>query len=247
MPARLPAKGLKYSGPGRYTFAMNSPFHSRGGASRTLLIVLAAVLAAGAGAYFGMQRFAPAASDPSERVAAMKPQMHTVRLITPARELPAWSLRMSDGGTTTPASLQGRWTLVFMGFTHCADVCPTTLAELAKAQKDGSAMPQAQRPQVMFVTVDPERDTPKIVGDYTHFFHPETLAASPTPEQLVAFAKDLGLVYMKVPGANGDYEMDHSATLVLLDPQGRQAGLLSPPLDARKISDDLRLLAERAP
>ena len=106
---------------------------------------------------------------------------------------------------------------------------------------------EAKRPRLLFVTVDPERDTPQLVGEFAHYFHPETMAASPTPEQLAAFAKDLGLVYMKVPGANGDYEMDHSATLVLLDPQGRQAGLISPPLDARKISDDLRLLAERTP
>jgi protein SCO1/2 len=134
-----------------------------------------------------------------------------------------------------------------MGFTHCADVCPTTLSELAKAQKQWAALPEARRPRVMFVTVDPERDTPQVVGDYAHYFFPDTLAASPTPEQLAAFAKDLGLVYLKVPGANGDYEMDYSATLVLLDPQGRQAGLLSPPLDAAKIADDLRLLAERAP
>jgi protein SCO1/2 len=61
------------------------------------------------------------------------------------------------------------------------------------------------------------------------------------------FAKTLGLVYMKVSGPDGSYSMDHSATLVLLDPQGRQAGLLSPPLDPQKIADDLRLLAERAP
>lgn len=226
---------------------MNPPFHSRGGAGRTVLVVVAALLAAGAGLYFGMHRISPSAPDPSERVASMKPQMRTVRLITPARELPAWSLRMSDESTATPATLQGRWTLVFLGFTHCADVCPMTLSELSKAQKEWTALPQAHRPRLLFVTVDPGRDTPKLVGDYVHYFHPETLAASPTPEQLAAFARDLGLVYMKVPGANGDYEMDHSATMVLLDPQGRQAGLISPPLDARKISDDLRLLAERAP
>jgi len=227
---------------------MNPPFRARGIASRTLLVVLAALLAAGAGAYFGMQRFAPAAApDPSERVAAMKAQMRTVRLIAPPRELPAWQLRLSDNGTATPATLQGRWTLVFLGFTHCPDVCPTTLAELAKAQKEWAALPEAHRPRLLFVTVDPERDTPQVVGDYVHYFHPDTMAASPTAEQLAAFAKDLGLVYMKVPGANGDYEMDHSATMVLLDPQGRQAGLVSPPLDARKIADDLRLLAERAP
>jgi protein SCO1/2 len=230
---------------------MNTPFRARGAARHLLLLAAAGLVAAGAGLYIGMQRFSadagPTAGASADTMASLKPQMGTVRLIVPARELPAWSLRLSDGGVATPATLQGRWTLVFLGFTHCADVCPTTLAELAKAQKDWAALPLAHRPRLLFVTADPERDTPKIVGDYVHYFHPETLAASPSLEQLAAFAKSLGLVYMKVPGANGDYEIDHSATLVLLDPQGRQAGLVSPPLDARKISDDLRLLAERAP
>jgi len=222
---------------------------SRGAASRTILVVLAALLAAGAGLWFGMHRFGtPTGPDPAMQRESMKPQLRSVRLIVPPRALPDWQLRLSDGGVATPATLQGRWTLVFLGFTHCPDVCPTTLAELAKAQKQWAGqMPEAKRPRLMFVTVDPERDTPQVTGDYAHYFSADTIAASPTPEQLAAFAKTLGLVYMKVSGADGSYSMDHSATLVLLDPQGRQAGLLSPPLDPQKIADDLRLLAERAP
>ena len=234
-----------------YTFAMSSRLRARGAASRTLLlalVVLVALLAAGAGFWFGMQRFASDAnSAPAPRLDAIKPQMRSVRLISPPRALPAWQLRLSDGGVATPATLQGRWTLVFLGFTHCPDVCPTTLAELAKSQKQWAALPEAKRPRLLFVTVDPERDTPQVVGDYAHYFNPDTLAASPTPEQLAAFARALGLVYMKVSEPDGSYSMDHSATLVLLDPQGRQAGLLSPPLDAQGIAGDLRLLAERAP
>jgi protein SCO1/2 len=175
----------------------------------------------------------------------MKAQLLSVRLISPPRALADWRLRLSDGGEAGPATLQGRWTLVFLGFTHCPDVCPTTLQTLSLAQKQWQALPEAKRPRVLFVTADPERDTPPLTGDYAHYFHPETMAASPTPEQLAAFAKALGLVYMKVAEPDGSYSIDHSATLVLLDPQARQAGLLSPPLDARKIADDLRLLAER--
>ena len=220
----------------------------RGAASRTLLLLFAGLLAAGAGLYFARHAFAPATTpDPALKVAAMKQQLRSVRLISPPRALPAWTLRLSDGGVATPATLQGHWTLVFLGFTHCPDVCPTTLAELAKSQKAWAPLPAATRPRLLFVTVDPERDTPQIAGDYAHYFHPDTLAASPTPEQLAGFAHALGLVYMKVSEPDGSYSMDHSATLVLLDPQGRQAGLLSPPLNWQAIADDLRLLAERAP
>ena len=227
---------------------MESHLRARGAASRTLLYLIAALLAAAAGVYLSRALFAPtAAPDPALQVAAMKQQMRSVRLVSPPRVLADWQLRLSDGGTATPATLQGRWTLVFLGFTHCPDVCPTTLAELAKAQKQWSALPEGKRPRLLFVSVDPERDTPQLTGDYAHYFHADTLAASPTPEQLAGFAKALGLVYMKVSEADGSYSMDHSATMVLLDPQGRQAGLLSPPLDPQKIADDLRLLAERAP
>jgi protein SCO1/2 len=214
-----------------------------------LLLVLAALLAGGAGFYLATRHFQPASTPVAAgaALASISPQMRAVRLITTPRVLPEWKLRLSDGGEATPATLQGHWTVVFLGFTHCPDVCPTTLAELAKSQKAWEVVPAKQRPRLMFVTVDPERDTPRVVGDYAHYFHAETLAASPTPQQLASFARALGLVYMKVSEPDGSYSMDHSATLVVLDPQGRQAGLISPPLDASKIADDLRLLAERAP
>jgi protein SCO1/2 len=227
---------------GRYNRGMI--IRPRGAAARTFLLVVVALLAAGLGFWLSRGAFAPAGPVvPVATVAPAQP-LAAVRPIATPRVLPDWRLRLSDGGEASPATLQGRWTLVFMGFTHCPDVCPTTLQTLALAQKDWeSTLPEPQRPRVLFVSADPERDTPQIVGDYAHYFHPSTLAASPTPEQLDAFAKALGLVFMKVPGAGGDYSIDHSATLVLLDPQGRQAGLLSPPLDARAIAADLRTLA----
>jgi len=214
----------------------------RGAAARTLLIVLVALLAAGAGFWLALESYDR--NNPGHFATPAANKFTAVRLIGTPRVLPDWRLRLSDGGEASPATLQGRWTLVFMGFTHCPDVCPTTLQTLSVAQKQWDAvLPEGQRPRVLFVSADPERDTPQIVGDYARYFHPSTLAASPTPDQLDAFAKAFGLVYMKVPGVGGDYSIDHSATLVLLDPQGRQAGLLSPPLDARAIADDLEDLA----
>jgi protein SCO1/2 len=143
--------------------------------------------------------------------------------------------------------VQGHWSLFLLGSTLGPEVCPTSLAELAQAQKTWSTIPEAQRPRVLFVSVDPERDTPKITGDYAHFFHPDTLAATADAEPLARFAETMGLVYMKVPLDEGGYSMDHSATLVVLDPQGRQAGLIRPPLAWRDVAADLRLLAGAAP
>lgn len=211
-----------------------------GFASRSTLMVLIAALAAGLGMFAAQRYFGTAGSTPAAQVGQLK----SVQLITPPRELADYRLTLSDGKPATPASLRGAWTIVFLGFTHCPDVCPTTLAELAKAQQSWETMPAPIRPRVLFVSVDAERDTPAKTGEYAHFFRKDTLAASGDPAALANFAQVLGLVFMKVPLDNGDYSMDHSATLVVLDPQGRQAGLIRPPLVWGDIASDLRTLAE---
>jgi len=202
---------------------------------------MVAALAAGLGLYAAQRYFGPPAP---EQASVRAEQLRSVRPISPARVLPPYRLQLSDGTAATPEALQGHWTVVFLGFTHCPDVCPTTLAELAKAQKTWDALPEAIRPRLLFVSVDPERDTPAKTGEYAHYFHPATLAATADAAALAQFTQALGLVYMKMPMGNGDYSMDHSATLVVLDPQGRQAGLIRPPLVWKDIATDLRLLAE---
>lgn len=221
---------------------MNTTRH-HGFANRTITLVLAAALAAGLGLFTAQRYFATQNNAVKIDAASLK----TVRLINAPRELPDYRLTLSDGSALTPATLRGHWTVVFLGFTHCPDVCPTTLSELAKAQKSWDALPEKTRPRLLFVSVDPERDTPAKTGQYAHFFHPATLAASTDPTTLENFTQSLGLVYMKIPLENDDYTIDHSATLVVLDPQGRQAGLIRPPLDPKAIADDLRLLSETAP
>jgi protein SCO1/2 len=96
---------------------------------------------------------------------------------------------------------------------------------------------------VLFVSVDPDRDTPDRIGEYAHAFHRDTLAATADIPALVAFAKSLSLVFMKVPAAEGapadQYSVDHSAALAVLDPQGRMAGVIPPPLQPKAIAADL--------
>jgi protein SCO1 len=217
--------------------------HAAGFANKSILFVLAAALAAGLG-LVAAQRYWPGSRASAD---LPLPAMKTVRLFQAPRALPDFRLARDDGSALTPASLRGHWTIVFLGFTHCPDVCPTTLTSLKQAQDAWTPIPAAIRPRVLFVSVDPERDTPKIVGDYAHYFHADTLAATVGEPALQDFAHGLGLVYMKVPLAGGDYTMDHSATLVVLDPQGRQAGLIRPPLLPADIAADLAALTERRP
>mgnify|MGYP002780545100 FL=1 len=219
--------------------------------NRTTLLILVAALAAGLGLWAAQVALVPAPATPAADLPAgpdvAPDQLKAVRLFSRPRPLPAFALEQSDGTPLEPAELRGRWTVVFLGFTHCPDVCPTTLSELAQSQKAWGGLPEARRPQVLFVSVDPERDTPAKTGEYAAYFHPATLAATGRQGALQAFAGSLGLVFMKVETAAGDYTMDHSSALVVLDAQGRQAGLIRPPFVPADIAADLALLSEVAP
>lgn len=210
--------------------------------TRTTAYILIAALAAAFGLWAAQHWFG--------QRAANGPQLQVVKLFDQPRELPAFSLQQSDRTQLVPGELKGHWTLVFLGFTHCPDVCPTTLAQLAQAQKQWAALPDSTRPRVLFVSVDPERDTPDQIGEYAHAFHRDTLAATADIPALEAFAKSLSLVFMKVPAPEGtpadQYSVDHSAALALLDPQGRMAGVIQPPLQPKAIAADLIELTQAA-
>ena len=211
--------------------------------NRTTLVILIAAVAAGLG-LLASQKYFGAQPVPGW------PQTQAVRLFQPARELPEFSLRQSDGTQLVPGELHGHWTLVFLGFTHCPDVCPMTLAQMSQAQKQWESIPEAIRPRVLFVSVDPERDSPGRIGEYAHAFHKDTLAATADVPALEKFAASLSMVFAKVPPADGEpddqYSVDHSASMALLDPQGRMSGLVQPPFDPNLIAADLAALTEAA-
>lgn len=208
--------------------------------SLVLLVVLAAALL---GAWAAL-RVLPA---PAQAVA---PSVRGATMLPHPRVLPAFALQQSDRTALTADELKGHWTVVFLGFTHCPDICPTTLAQLARAQTHWAALPEATRPRVLLVSADPERDSPELLGRYAHGFHPDTLAATAPVPQLEAFARSLSLVFMKAPGSSGDpadYTIDHSAALILLDPQARMAGVVQPPFEVKALAEDLAALTKASP
>ena len=210
---------------------------------RAVPLILAVLVAAGLGLWASQRTFGPVVpATPAQSVPVTK----SATVLPQPRTLPAFELQQSDGTALTQDELKGHWTVVFLGFTHCPDICPTTLAQLAGAQKQWASLPEASRPRVLFVSADPDRDSPRLTGDYARAFHSDTLAATAPVPQLEAFARSLSLVFMKVPGASGDpadYSIDHSATLVLLDPQARMAGVTQPPFDVKGIASDLAKLS----
>ncbi len=220
--------------------------------NRTSLLIVIAALAAGLGLWAG-ERWLQQGTASNAPATALNNAMQAMRLFPQPRPLPAFSLQGADGKPITLDNLLGRWTLVFLGFVSCPDVCPTTLQDLSAAQKQWQALPAANRPQLLFVSVDPERDTPEAIGKYAYYFHTDTIAGTQSDlKQLEAFATSLGMVFMKVP-VGDSYTMDHSSILALIDPQGRQAGIVraSPAgsdgighFDAKKIAADLILLSQ---
>jgi protein SCO1/2 len=215
--------------------------------TRAILLLLVVAVAAGLGLWASQRPVFPwNAATPG----ATEPAVTSITLLPTPRPLPAFSLQQSDGTPLTGDELKGHWTLVFLGFTHCPDVCPTTLAQLAGAQAQWAALPAATRPRVLFISADPERDSPELTGNYAHGFHADTLAATGPIPQLETFARSLSLVFMKAPGPSGepgDYSIDHSAGFAVLDPQARMAGVVQPPFDIKALAADLSTLTKATP
>lgn len=224
----------------------SNAFGMRGMIGRGTLLILAAAFVAGLGGVWLSQRFAGSMVDAAPSSPTANPlaaQMKTVTLFDTPRTLPAFKLTAADGSAITDETLKGRWNLVFLGYTRCPDVCPTTLQDFAVAQRAWSGLTPAQMPRIVFVSVDPDNDTPQKISTYTHFFSPTIVGATADNDTLATFAKSLGMVFMKVLTKGGDYSIDHSASVSLIDPQGRMAGLIRPPLDSAAIGADLRTLA----
>ncbi|RZL60907.1 MAG: SCO family protein [Variovorax sp.] len=148
-----------------------------------------------------------------------KPSFHGVD-ITGADYARDFALKDASGAVRTLADFKGKVVVLFFGFAQCPDVCPTTMAELVQVKQQLGA--DADKLQVLFVTVDPARDTPEVMKAYTSAFDPSIVALIPTNDELERMAKDYKVYFKKVEGKTPtSYSMDHSAASFVYDPQGR--------------------------
>ncbi len=145
-----------------------------------------------------------------------------------------------NGKTRTLADFKGKVVAVFFGYTYCPDVCPTTLGELALVANGLGA--DASRLQVLFITVDPERDTPEVLAKYVAAFHPGFLGLYGDAEATRRTAKEFKVFYQKQPLPGGGYSVDHSAGTYIFDPAGRLRLFASYGQGAPKMLHDIRLL-----
>jgi protein SCO1/2 len=158
-------------------------------------------------------------------------------------ELAPFTLVDTRGAPFTPAELRGQPTLVFFGFTNCPDICPTTLALLTQVRKKVARDPALAGLKVALISVDPERDTPEQLGKYLSSFGGDLIGLTGNPPEIVKAQRSFGVAANRVELAGGNYTMDHSATVFVLDARGRKVAVFTPRLRADALERDLVRLA----
>jgi protein SCO1/2 len=197
-----------------------------------MIVAVIACVAAGAGAYLAhMSRTADA------------PALESGTFLPTPKVLAEFSLVDTTGAPASTAVLRGHPTLVFFGFTHCPDVCPTTLAILADVQKQAAANEKLRGLKVALISVDPERDTPAQLGSYIASFGGDLIGLTGTAPEIVNVSRTFGVASSKVDLGGGNYTMDHSATIFAVDSGGRVVAVFTPPFRVAALKADVERLA----
>lgn len=160
----------------------------------------------------------------------------------PPRAAPDFTLPGSHGGEFTLSQQQGKLVVLGFGFSHCPDICPTTLANLAQVRKNLGVL--ADEVQVVYVTVDPERDSVERLRDYMKNFHSSFIGLSGTADKLAGVRKAYGIIAAKEVHNDGNYEVHHSSYLYLIDRQGLLRALVPYGKTAADIAHDIRIMLQ---
>lgn len=201
---------------------------------RILAIAAVALLAMAAGYWFASLLY--------HRQADLS-GLHATHFSTP-RPVQAFELIDHHGTAFRNSELEGHWSFIFFGYTHCPDVCPTTLSVLNSVA--GRLEEISEPARFIFVSIDPERDTPERLGQYVSYFNGEFIGVTGTPDEISKLTRQLGVMYMKVAGEDSPeagYLLDHTASVLLFDPDGRFHAVFSPPLKVADIVDDFTALS----
>lgn len=226
--------------PGTDQSPANDQPHRTGSGIFGVLAAIIAVLATAAGIWFGVGSVENG-TFPSQPVT-----LTAGTFLPQPRVLEPFELVDQDSKPLTSDTLKGRWTFIAIGYTHCPDVCPMTLATfnaIDGALKEGDRHPA----DFLFISIDPERDQPERLAQYVRYFNPRFFGATGSDEALQGLTKQLGILYARVDDQDSamGYLMDHSASILLLDPDVRLAALFSPPHDSVKMAADFKTILER--
>ena len=174
------------------------------------------------------------------------PQNLDATVLPNARALVGFNLIDHNGETFSPAQLKEQWSFLFFGFTNCPDVCPTALKVMQSVWKKlPTKMGDIGHPKLYFVSVDPDRDKPEILKQYVQFFNPEFNAVTGDLDELDKLTNQIGILYgydEKDDDNDLEYTVNHSAQLILIDPQGRMRAVISPPHTPETISSNFQTI-----
>jgi protein SCO1/2 len=176
-----------------------------------------------------------------------QPSDATMLTLPEPRVIADFALIDDDGEPFSLDNLRGQWSLIFFGFTHCPDVCPSTLNDLKLVhEKLVQLNGDASGHQILFVSVDPDRDTPDKLQQYVNYFHPDFIGVTGPQEQLAALTMQLGIAYRVQQHEAGSmqYNVDHSVSVLLIDPQAQLRGVFPAPHDAERMASELAAAIE---
>lgn len=169
-------------------------------------------------------------------------------LLPELRSLKPFSLSNHNGEKFDNHSLLGQWTFMSFGYTYCPDICPTTMSLFSEMSDLLKREQQTAPYKITFVSVDPERDSLERLAEYVTYFNPEFIGATGPESALQQLTKPLGILYQRVETEDSamDYVMDHSASIILVDPEGQYHAYFSPPHDAQKMANDFLAISDHA-
>lgn len=169
-------------------------------------------------------------------------ELRTATAIPFPGPLPDFSLLDHMGQPVTADTFRGQWDLVFFGFTNCPDVCPITLQVLANVRRELMESGAKTIPRIVLVSVDPERDTPEVLSQYVNYFGEGNLGVTGATEDIQTLTGALGIYFGKTPTSDGDYTVDHSAAVLVINPGGEFSALFSAPHVAANYMYDLPII-----
>lgn len=165
------------------------------------------------------------------------------------RPLDQFQLTHHSGQPFTGANLRGKWSFLYFGYSFCPDVCPLTLVELDRLQKLLVAQGVDQETAYVFISVDPQRDTPERLSEYVRFFNPKFQGVTGAYDQLERLAKPLRVFYQRrsSPEKTTNYTVDHTSTIILIDPNGQPRAIFTPPQNPEKMAADFIKIRQITP
>lgn len=161
-------------------------------------------------------------------------------LLDKSKPLTAFNLIDHNNNAFNLDSLKGNWSFLFFGYTHCPDVCPLAMQVMRKVWQDKRLETTAKTNlKMIFVSVDPDRDTPAILKSYAQYYNPAFIGVTGKADGIDNLTRQLGILYgFEEPNKNGDYNVAHSGQIILIDPKGNMRAVFSPPLNPKSITKD---------